>query len=383
MKEEEEKDTESVVDDGGKRSVAEDAERRRNLCDSFASFRRRGRCAPDRSANSPARSPADDGNGFCFMDSSSSGSDADADADGNGASAATSSTSSSAEWAERWEREQWERKHGGASGGASGAGHAERLDEHSNEHSDDANLRGRRRNGANGRGYDEFHGGDPYGDDDRAESAALHADDVFGADELAGILNASTRDRMGSVDFSGVARGPCRTCRKRGAGGAGSDPGAGSNPGDGSGSVCGVVAPCFAFASIADWDAGVAVGTSPGTPPLPYLLPENNVGLSRKCGFEPRGRRVSAFDAWRAYEEVRNLRAELVEAPGGVGLLLLRHTDERPFESDRFVFDRYVVPGARTCARCGCPAECHATNRELPRAKRQSVASRPREPRNR
>ena len=29
------------------------------------------------------------------------------------------------------------------------------------------------------------------------------------------------------------------------------------------------------------------------------------------------------------------------------------------------------VPGARTCARCGCPAECHATNRELLRAKRQ------------
>ena len=31
------------------------------------------------------------------------------------------------------------------------------------------------------------------------------------------------------------------------------------------------------------------------------------------------------------------------------------------------------VPGARTCARCGCPAECHATNRELLRAKRQEL----------
>ena len=376
VKEEEEKDTESVVDDGGERSVAEeDVEKREEEEESLRFFRE---FQTSRSARGPDRSPAD-GNGFCFMDSSSSDSDADADADGNGASAATSSTSSSAEWAERWER-----KHGGASGGASGAGHAERLDEHSNEHSDDANLRGRRRNGANGRGYDAFHGGDPYGDDDdRDESAALHADDVFGADELAGILNASTRDRMGSVDFSGVARGPCRTCRKRGAGAAGSDPGGGSNPGDGSGSVRGVVAPCFAFASIADWDAGVAVGTSPGTPPLPYLLPENNVGPLHAGSNPTAGVGFSAFDAWRAYEEkVRNLRAELVEAPGETsdssssssspnGRVLRTRGDDRlnSTVSSSTVF----VPGARTCARCGCPAECHATNRELLRAKRQEL----------
>ena len=180
VKEEEEKDTESVVDDGGKRSVAEDAEKRVEE-ESLRFFREfqtsRSARGPDRSARSPA-----DGNGFCFMDSSSS--DSDADADGNGASAATSSTSSSAEWAERWEREQWERKHGGASFGAG-------------QHSDDANrsFGKRQTRKANGRGYEEFHGGDPYGDDG-SRSASSIPDDVFGADELAGILNESTRDRM-------------------------------------------------------------------------------------------------------------------------------------------------------------------------------------------
>ena len=49
------------------------------------------------------------------------------------------------------EREQWERKHGGASG----AGRAELLDGHSDERANDANRRGKRRNGANGRGYDD------------------------------------------------------------------------------------------------------------------------------------------------------------------------------------------------------------------------------------
>ena len=108
------------------------------------------------------------------------------DGNGNGASAATttSSSSSSAEWAERWEREQWERKHGGASFGAG-------------QHSDDANrsFGKRQTQKANGRGYEEFHGGDPYGDDGTGSASSI-PDDVFGAAELAGILNESTRDRM-------------------------------------------------------------------------------------------------------------------------------------------------------------------------------------------
>ena len=180
MKEEEEKDTESVdVDDGGKRLVAEDAEKEEESLRFFREFQTsRSAHRPDRS---PARSSAE--NGFCFMDSSSS--DSDTDGNGNGASAATTtSSSSSAEWAERWEREQWERKHGGASFGAG-------------QHSDDANrsFGKRQTRKANGRGYEEFHGGDPYGDDG-SRSASSIPDDVFGADELAGILNESTRDRM-------------------------------------------------------------------------------------------------------------------------------------------------------------------------------------------
>ena len=176
---------------------------------------------------------------------------------------------------------------------------------------------------------------------------------------------------QGSVDFSGVARGPCRSCRKRGAG-----PGSG----DVSGPVCGVVTPCFAFASIADWDAGTAVGTSPGTPPLPYLLPENNATVgapnagSNVAGSNPVGAGFSAFDAWRAYEEkVRNLRAELVEAPGEASDSSSSLPNGTRDRSNPTVSSSTVtfVPGARTCARCGCPAECHATNRELLRAKRQ------------
>ena len=188
-KEEEEKDTESVdVDDGGTRLVAEDAEKEEESLRFFREFQTsRSARGPDRSPDrsdhrSPDRSSAE--NGFCFMDSSSSDSDAE-NADGNGASAATSSSSSSsAEWAERWEREQWERKHGGASFGAG-------------QHSDDANrsFGKRQTRKANGRGYEEFHGGDPYGDDGTGSASSI-PDDVFGADELAGILNESTRDRM-------------------------------------------------------------------------------------------------------------------------------------------------------------------------------------------
>ena len=167
--------------------VAEDAEKEEESLRFFREFQTsRSAHRPDRSPDrsdhrSPARSSAE--NGFCFMDSSSS--DSDTDGNGNGASAATSSSSSSsAEWAERWEREQWERKHGGASFGAG-------------QHSDDANrsFGKRQTQKANGRGYEEFHGGDPYGDDGTGSASSI-PDDVFGADELAGILNASTRDRM-------------------------------------------------------------------------------------------------------------------------------------------------------------------------------------------
>ena len=119
---------------------------------------------------------------------------------------------------------------------------------------------------------------------------------------------------------------------------------------------------------------------------MPYLLPGNNLP---RPGLDPNGRNVVAgsnpvaganlgflaFDAWRAYEEkVRNLRAELVEAApenssrssSSSSNVKQDGGDDDESSSASTVF----VPGARTCARCGCPSECHATNRELLRAKR-------------
>ena len=74
-------------------------------------------------------------------------------------------------------------------------------------------LFGRRRNSEGvGARLDEFFA------DDGVTKREPDSHDVFGAEELARVLNTSTTDRMGSVDFRGVARGPCRSCRKAGPG---------------------------------------------------------------------------------------------------------------------------------------------------------------------